>query len=61
MNWYSAKELAGLPGMPGTERGVKKAAERNSWEGQQRLSSKAIEYAFAVLPTETQNALLLAP
>jgi putative transposase len=60
MNWYSAKELAGLPGMPGTERGVKKAAERQGWEGQQRMGSKAVEYAFAVLPTDTQNALLLA-
>ncbi|WP_447926918.1 DNA-binding protein [Vreelandella sp. EE27] len=59
MNWYCAKELAGLPGMPGSERGVKKAAERQGWEGQQRLGSKATEYAYAVLPAETQNALLL--
>ncbi|GGW23833.1 DNA-binding protein [Vreelandella hamiltonii] len=60
MNWYSAKELAGLPGMPSTERGVKKAADREGWEGQRRIGSKAVEYAFAVLPKETQNALLLA-
>lgn len=60
MNWYSAKELAGLPGLPGTERNVREYAKRHGWEGQQRLGSKAIEYAFSVLPTETQNALLLA-
>ena len=60
MNWYSAKELAGLPGMPGTERNVREHAKRHGWEGQQRLGSKAVEYSFLVLPAETQNALLLA-
>ena len=60
MNWYSAKELAGLPGLPGTERNVREYAKRHGWEGQQRLGSKAIDSAFSVLPTETQNALLLA-
>ncbi|WP_237673612.1 DNA-binding protein [Vreelandella profundi] len=60
MNWYSAKELAGLPGLPGTERNVRAFAQRQCWEGQPRLGSKAVEYAFAVLPAETQNALLLA-
>lgn len=58
-NWFTAQELAGLPGMPGTERGVKKAAERSGWEGQRRLgSSRAIEYNFALFPAETQAALL---
>lgn len=59
-NWYTAQELAGKPGMPGTERGVRKLADREGWEGQRRLGSKAIEYAFAVLPPETQAALLAA-
>lgn len=59
-NWYTAQELAGKPGMPGTERGIRKLAERNGWEGQRRLGSKAIEYAFAVLPSETQAALIAA-
>ncbi|WP_342596347.1 Mu transposase C-terminal domain-containing protein [Salinicola lusitanus] len=45
--------------MPGTERGVKKAADRSAWEGQRRLGTKALEYAFGVLPAETQNALLM--
>lgn len=57
--WFTAAELAGLDGMPGTERGVKKAAERLGWEGQRRLgTSRAIEYSFAVLPAETQAALV---
>lgn len=59
-NWYSAKELAGLPAMPGTERGVRMVACREQWEGQQRLGSKAVEYAFAILPKETQSALIAA-
>lgn len=60
MNWFTAKELAGLPGLPGTERNVREYAKRHGWEGQRRIGSKAVEYAFAVLPKETQNALLLA-
>lgn len=46
--------------MPGTERGVRKLADREGWEGQRRLGSKAIEYNFAVLPSHTQAALLTA-
>ncbi|MDO9625171.1 MAG: Mu transposase C-terminal domain-containing protein [Pseudomonas sp.] len=57
-NWYSPRELAGLAGMPGTERAIQIRAKREGWEGQRRLGSKAIEYAFAVLPKETQAALI---
>ena len=56
--WFTAAELAGLDGMPSSERGVRKVADREGWEGQRRLASKAIEYSFAVLPQETQVALL---
>lgn len=56
--WFTAQELAGLPGLPGTVQGVRLAAARESWEGQKRLGSKAIEYSFAVLPAETQAALV---
>jgi putative transposase len=59
-NWYSAQELAGLPNMPGTVQGIRKLAQRECWEGQRRLGSKAMEYAFAVLPKETQTALISA-
>lgn len=59
-SWYSAQELAGLPGLPGTSRNVKLMAERESWEGQRRLGSKAIEYAFAILPEQTKTALIAA-
>lgn len=57
-NWLTAQELAGLPGMPTTDRNVRAMAEREKWEGQRRLGSKATEYAFAVLPSKTQAAIL---
>ena len=59
-NWFTAQELAGLPGLPSTVRAIQLKAQRDRWEGQRRLGSKAIEYAFAVLPPETQAALLAA-
>lgn len=59
-NWYSARELAGLPGMPGTERAIQLRAKREHWEGQGRLGSKAVEYRFSVLPKETQAAIIAA-
>ncbi len=59
-NWYSARELAGLPGMPGTERAIQLRAKREHWEGQGRLGSKAVEYRFAALPKQTQVALIAA-
>ncbi|OLO06846.1 transposase [Salinicola sp. MH3R3-1] len=48
-----------MPGLPGTPQNVREFAKRHAWEGQRRLGTKALEYAFGVLPTETQNALLL--
>lgn len=59
-NWYSARELAGLPGMPGTERAIQLRAKRERWEGQGRLGSKAVEYSFGTLPHETQVHLIAA-
>lgn len=59
-NWYTAQELVGLPGMPGTARAIQLRAQREGWEGQRRLGSKAIEYHIAVLPEATRAALLKA-
>lgn len=55
---YTLQELVGLPGLPGTVPGIRKFAERMGWVGQRRLGSKAMEYAFSQLPSETQTALL---
>lgn len=57
-NWYTAQELVGLPGMPGTVRAIQIRAQRERWEGQKRLGSKAVEYNIAVLPEVTRQNLM---
>lgn len=57
--WFSAAELAGLPGMPGTERGVRKMAEREQWQHRERAGrGGGREYHISALPSATQAALL---
>ena len=56
-DWYSAQDLAGLPGMPGTDRGVRIAADRAGWTSRKRQAGKGLEYAFGDLPAETRRAL----
>ncbi len=55
--WYSAAELVGKPGMPGSERGVLKRAERERWESREKSFGKGREYALHSLPQITQAAL----
>ncbi|KKF35733.1 Mu transposase C-terminal domain-containing protein [Erwinia tracheiphila] len=57
-DWYTAQELAGLPGLPTTERGIRKLASSSSWNGRKRGSSKAIEYPIESFPIEARVALL---
>lgn len=57
LGWFTARELAGLPGMPGTERAVQ-IRGKTDWQGRKRNGSKATEYSLAVLPPETQAAIL---
>ncbi|BDV42406.1 transposase [Geotalea uraniireducens] len=55
---YTAKELAGLPGMPQTERGVQRMADREIWPWRKRSGrGGGKEYALASLPAETRQAL----
>jgi Mu DNA-binding domain len=59
--WFSAKELIGLPGMPTTIRGIRITAQRKNWPYEQKGHSgpgrKENLYALAVLPAETQAYL----
>ncbi len=57
LGWFTARELAGLPGMPGTERAIQ-IRGKNEWNGRKRAGSKAIEYCLVDLPAETQAELL---
>lgn len=54
----TAKELAGLPGMPGTEQNVNAKAKRENWPCQKRSGrGGGREYAVTALPLETRKAL----
>ncbi|UZD92719.1 Mu transposase C-terminal domain-containing protein [Pseudomonas corrugata] len=57
LGWFTAQELAGLPGMPTTVRAIQIRAKAE-WQGRKREGSKAVEYPIAILPAETQAALL---
>ena len=58
--WYTPKELAGLPGLPDTVQAVNRRASRDGWECRPRLGrGGGREYALASLPVETQTALLV--
>ena len=55
---YAAKELAGLPGLPGTERAIQIMAGRENWSWQKRAGrGGGREYALSALPAATQNHL----
>jgi transposase InsO family protein len=58
--WFDARRLAGLPGLPGTERGVLKMAQREGWSARKRPQGKGWEYSFEVLPAAAQAAVLLS-
>jgi len=56
--WYSAAELAGLSGLPSTERRVREKAIREKWEYRERAGrGGGREYSFNTLPDATQAAL----
>ena len=55
---YTAKELAGLPGLPGHLANVLKLADREAWPHQKRAGrGGGKEYPVAALPAETREHL----
>ncbi len=56
--WHTAKELAGLPGLPQSESAVIRRAKREGWMSRKSQGTKATEYALDSLPEETRTALL---
>lgn len=55
---YTAKELAGLPGLPGTEQRVNAMAKRENWLWQKRAArGGGREYAVTSLPKVTREYL----
>jgi putative transposase len=56
--WYSAQQLAGLPGMPGHESNVRLLAKKNLWPTRPKARGKGVEYPISALPQATRAALL---
>lgn len=57
-NYYTARELAGLPGMPGTESAVIRRAKKDQWQDRARQGKGGgREYSFTALPAETRKHL----
>ena len=60
MNWLTARELAGLPGMPNTEFGVRKRFAKLITPSRPRAGrGGGLEYDCTALPAETRKALAL--
>lgn len=57
--WYSVQELLGTQGLPSSDRGITKKADRENWEKRTREGVKGLtyEYHLSSLPPETQQAL----
>lgn len=55
--WYSAADLVGLSGLPSTERGIHKIAERNQWRRRPKRQGKGWEYALSSLSGGAQHEL----
>lgn len=59
MMWYSASELVGLPGIPGTVQRINSRAKSEGWDAQKRQGrGGGNEYNLKSLPPTTQAALL---
>ena len=58
--YFSARELAGLPGMPGTEQHVRRVALARGWDSRARAGrGGGLEYSTASLPGVTRAALAI--
>lgn len=57
--WLSARELAGLPGLPASRRKVHERAKREGWANRRRRANggERIEYAYSSLPDTTRAHL----
>jgi len=57
--WRTSAELAGLPGLPGTDRRVRDKALREDWQSRKRAGrGGGQEYHITSLPPETRATLL---
>lgn len=59
--WFTAKELAGLDGLPTSPQGINLMARREGWINRRKrgVQGKAVEYDVESLPREIQGQLSL--
>jgi hypothetical protein len=55
--WFSAADLAGLPGLPTTDRRVRDFAKRNKWQTRRKQKGKGVEYHIGSLPKEARTEI----
>lgn len=57
--WYTAKELVGLAGLPNSPQGVNLMARREGWENRRKrgIQGKAVEYSVKSLPDDVISVL----
>ncbi|WP_369789637.1 DNA-binding protein [Rouxiella sp. WC2420] len=59
--WFAAKDLVGINGLPTTTQGIHGMARRQGWETRRRLGvqGKAVEYHINSLPKMMKPALII--
>lgn len=59
--WFAAKELIGLAGLPSSTQGINLMARREGWVSRRRkgVQGKALEYHVDSLPTSVRKLLIL--
>ncbi|CAI0905272.1 Mu DNA-binding domain [Serratia rubidaea] len=59
--WFSARELTGIAGLPSSPQGINQMARREKWVSQRRkgVQGKAVEYHIDSLPPGVRSALML--
>jgi hypothetical protein len=59
--WFAAKELTGIAGLPSSTQGINLMARRDGWVSRRRkgVQGKALEYHIDSLPTGVRKLLVL--
>ncbi|WP_279026508.1 MULTISPECIES: DNA-binding protein [Gibbsiella] len=59
--WFAAKELIGVAGLPSSPQGINLMARREGWVSRRRkgVQGKALEYHVDSLPKDVRHLLLL--
>lgn len=55
--WFTSIKLAGLPGLPATDRAIRIRANKENWKSRPRATGKGSEYHISSLPAETRRYL----